>query len=117
MSFRKVLVLMLCLIVLSLSFSCVSATDYSIEKGVAKVSSNQPIEYMSIIKTSVNNEPVSIEGVYSDNEQLFYFLTTDGSKLANIPMDGINSDLTLGDMFGISEFLFNDYLNNVKFSI
>ena len=117
MSFRKFLVLILCLVVLSLSFTCVSATDYSIEHGVEKVSNNQPIQYMSIIKTAVNNEPVSVEGVYSDNEKLFYVLAADGSDLANIPMSGINSDLTLGDMFGISEFLFNDYLNNVKFSI
>ncbi len=117
MKFSKVLVLMLCLVVLSLSFSCVSATDYSIEHGINKVSSNQPIQYMSVIKTAVNNEPVSVEGVYSDNEQLFYFLATNGSNLANIPMQGINPDLSLGDLFGINEFLINDYLNNVKFSI
>ena len=72
---------------------------------------------MSIIKTAVNNEPVSVEGVYSDNEKLFYVLAADGSDLANIPMSGINPDLSLGDMVGINEFLLNDYLNNVKFSI
>lgn len=117
MNFRKVLVLMLCLVVLSLSFSCVSATDYSIVHGVEKVSNNQPIEYMSIIKTATNNEPISIEGIYSDNEEILYFVATNDDSIANIPMEGINSDLTLGDMFGFNEFLLNNYLNNIKFSM
>lgn len=119
MNFRKVMVIMLCLVVLSLSFSCVSASDYSIEKNANKVYNNQPIHYVSVIKNSgiLDNKPVSVEGFYADNEQLFYLFASNASEIANIPVSGINPDLTVGELFGINEFLMEDYLNKVKFSI
>ena len=119
MNIRKVLVLMLCLVVLSLSFSCVSAGDYSVEKNAIDAYNNQPFFYMVAIKKSgvMNNTPISIEEIYGDNEGLLYLFVTNASLLMNTPLDGINPDLTFGDMFGINNFLFENYFNNIEFSM